>query len=108
MAAPFHAVGPVYNATETVTYSEISTVFGYDTSAPLCEKGWRSQQYSLLIQDYDIQAQVEAYNIYSSFIESSPQFNHSYLIFEGYPQQQVRNIDSSSAAVGHRDRNIIV
>lgn len=104
---PFLDVGPAFNDSSIHPYSQISAVFAYDDNSPLCQKGLRSQGYSLLTQNYDIEIQKQTYAIYAAFIKAHPEFNSTYLIFEGYPQQGVRNIDAAGTAVAYRDRSII-
>ncbi|RSM02372.1 hypothetical protein CEP52_008030 [Fusarium oligoseptatum] len=106
-AKPYLDIKPVFNSTQKISYSQISAVFAFDDNSVACEKGIRTQGYSLLIQKYHVPTQRAVYDAFSEFISKNPDFKRSYVIFEGYPLQGVRAVDASTTAVADRDSNII-
>ncbi|RSL47304.1 hypothetical protein CEP54_013471 [Fusarium duplospermum] len=106
-AKPYLDLKPVLNSTQKISYSEISAVFAFDDNSVACQKGIRTQGYSLLLQKYHIPTQHAVYDAFSEFTSKNPDFKRSYVIFEGYPLQGVRAIDASATAVADRESNII-
>ncbi|KAJ4214292.1 hypothetical protein NW759_010310 [Fusarium solani] len=106
-AKPYLDLKPVFNSTQEISYGEISAVFAFDDNSVACQKGIRTQGYSLNLQKYHVPTQRAVYDEFSKFITKNPDFKRSYVIFEGYPLQGVRAIDASTTAVADRESNII-
>ncbi|KAM0425720.1 hypothetical protein ACHAPT_008967 [Fusarium lateritium] len=106
-AKPYLDLKPVFNNTQKISYGEISAVFSFDDASVACQKGIRTQGYSLLLQKYNPPTQRAVYDAFSAFISKNPDFKRSYVIFEGYPLQEVRAVDASTTAVADRGSNII-
>ncbi|KAM6510162.1 hypothetical protein FALCPG4_017788 [Fusarium falciforme] len=107
LVASLYTIVPDVDPNTEISYSEISAVFAFDDNSVACQKGIRTQGYSLNLQKHHVPTQRAVYDEFSKFIIKNPDFKRSYVIFEGYPLQGVRAIDASTTAVADRESNVI-
>lgn len=65
-------------------------------------------RFPVNVQNYNIQAQREVYDLFAKGTSETPEFSNSYIMFEGYPVHGVKSIPSESSAFPHRDDNILI
>jgi hypothetical protein len=63
---------------------------------------------NFLVQNYNLQAQREVYDIFIKEASEKPEFSNSCIMFEGYLVHGVKSIPSESSAFPHRNDNILI
>ncbi|KAI1128159.1 putative FAD-dependent oxygenase [Nemania abortiva] len=108
--SPFHDIGPISSEPLSGSYLDLAAWTGIDVSSPPCQKaGLANTRFPIYLKKYNATAQKEAYDIFAKHVggADSP-FNNSIFMFEAYPQQAVRAVDSSSTAFAFREENLLV
>ncbi|KAH6658340.1 FAD binding domain protein [Truncatella angustata] len=105
---PFHDLNPLSVTAESGTYQNLAAWTQISLGDAPCQKsGLVNPRFPLYLQTYNLTAQKEAYQVFTSNVNGSSPFNSSIYMFEDYSSQGVKAIDSDSSAFAFRDANIL-
>ncbi|KAI8951699.1 putative FAD-dependent oxygenase [Xylaria longipes] len=108
--SPFHDIGPISSEAMSGTYRDLAAWTEIAVDSPPCQKaGLANPRFPIYLLEYNVTAQREAYDAFAANIggADSP-FSNSIFMFEAYPQQGVRAIDSKTTAFAFRHDNLLV
>ncbi|KAF3407552.1 FAD-linked oxidoreductase afoF [Talaromyces pinophilus] len=106
---PFRDLGSVFTQSGSGAYTDIPGWIGLDEKSPSTMKqGLSVIRFPVNVQNYNLQAQREVYELFAKETSKTPEFSNSYIMFEGYPVHGVKAVPSESSAFPHRDDNIII
>ncbi|KAI1424339.1 putative FAD-dependent oxygenase [Xylaria sp. FL1777] len=108
--SPFQAIGPLSSEAMSGTYRDLAGWTGIAVDSPPCQKaGLANPRFPLYLRQYNVTAQKTAYDAFAAYVggADSP-FTNSIFMFEAYPQQGVRAVNSSSTAFAFRNDNLLV
>ncbi|KAI0458562.1 putative FAD-dependent oxygenase [Xylaria acuta] len=107
---PFHDIGPISSEPKSGSYRDLAAWTGIAVDSPPCQKaGLANPRFPIYLREHNVTAQREAYDAFAADVggADSP-FSASIFMFEAYPQQGVRAVDSHSTAFAFRDDNLLV
>lgn len=105
---PFIDIGPLSRTPDSGDYRDLATWTGIDLAAAPCQKdGLVNPRFPIYVEQYNITAQRQAYDLFSSSIAGDSPFNSSLFMFEGYSGEGVRAVESDSAAFAYRDDHLL-
>ncbi|KAI1815134.1 putative FAD-dependent oxygenase [Poronia punctata] len=107
---PFRAIGPISAEAQKGTYRDLAAWTGIALDSPPCQKaGFANPRFPIYLPEYNVAAQKEAYDAFAATVggPDSP-YSNSIFMFEGYPQQGVREVDSKSTAFAFRNDSLLV
>ncbi|KAI0857449.1 putative FAD-dependent oxygenase [Xylaria cubensis] len=107
---PFRDIGPISSEPQSGSYRDLAAWTGIALDSPPCQKaGLANPRFPIYLREYNVTAQREAYDSFAGYVggADSP-FTTSIFMFEAYPQQGVRAVDSNSTAFAFRDDNLLV
>lgn len=106
---PFRNLGSVFIHSGFGQYKDLPTWTGFDKKSPPSLKiGLSAIRFPVNVQNYNIQAQREVFEIFARETLDTPEFSNSFCMFEGYGVHGVKAIASESTAFPHRDDNITI
>jgi hypothetical protein len=104
----FDDINPITIQSGSGPFNELSKMTGLDESAPASKKiGLSYIRFPVNVQNYNIKAQREAFDIFASVTKENPEFGQSFFMFEGYSLDAVKSIPDESTAFPHRQDSII-
>lgn len=104
-----HDVGPILVTPDTGDYRKLAGWTGIALDSPPCQKnGGINPRFPIYLDEFDIPAVREAYDLYAANISGQDNpFYTSLFMFEAYSNQGVRDIDAKSTAFAFRRANIL-
>lgn len=107
--SPLQALGPTVNTGGSGTYLDVAVWTAQNANSSLCAKGTTVYtRYPIDLPTWNVTAITEAYGDFVQMMVEEPAFNGSFFIFEQYPMQGVKAVDSASTAVPWRDYNLLL
>ncbi|KAI0446132.1 putative FAD-dependent oxygenase [Xylaria telfairii] len=108
--SPFHDIGPISSEPMSGSYRDLAAWTGIAVDSPPCQKaGLANPRFPIYLREHNVTAQREAYDVFAANVGGADSlFTNSIFMFEAYPQQGVRAVDSSSTAFAFRDDNLLV
>nr|AUM60060.1 hypothetical protein [Hypoxylon pulicicidum] len=105
---PFHDIGPISIEAESGDYRDLAKWTQIALDSPPCQKaGLANPRFPAYIKEYNVSAQKLAYDTFAAEVSGDSPFSTSIFMFEAYPVQGVRAIDSDSTAFAFRSENIL-
>ncbi|KAI1451499.1 FAD binding domain protein [Annulohypoxylon moriforme] len=85
---PFSELGPIATAGSAGTYLDLAAWTGNGNADPSRQKvGLINNRFPIDVEIYDVQAQRQVYDLFSSATHETPALNNSLFLFEGYSLQ---------------------
>lgn len=106
--APFTALGPAVSDGAAGDYRDIPRWTANGAEQAACQKGLAALRFPIDLQVYDIPAQRQIYDLFTSTIQETPALNTSLALFEGYPVQGVQAVPAASTAYPFRESHLLV
>ncbi|KAN0112381.1 FAD binding domain containing protein [Hyaloscypha variabilis] len=107
---PFLNLGPISTQALSGTYQDLATWTGISLDATPCQKtGNANPRFPIYLKSYNTTAQASVYELFKqATTNASTPFSNALFMFEGYSQQAVKAIPSSSTAFAYRADNLLV
>ncbi|TGJ85437.1 hypothetical protein E0Z10_g3301 [Xylaria hypoxylon] len=106
--SPFRDIGPISSEAKSGSYRDLATWTEVAVDLPPCQKaGLANPRFPIYLREYDVAAQREAYDTFAANVGENSPFSASIFMFEAYPQQGVRAIDSELTAFAFRNENLL-
>ncbi|KAH8158564.1 hypothetical protein CIB48_g9677 [Xylaria polymorpha] len=108
--SPFHDIGPISSEPMSGSYRDLAAWTGIAVDSPPCQKaGLANPRFPIYLREHNVTAQREAYDVFAANVGGADSlFTNSIFMFEAYPQQGVRAVDSSSTAFAFRNDNLLI
>lgn len=108
ISKPFHDLKPIAISPESGDYRDLARWTQIDVDAVPCQKnGLVNPRFPLYLQEYNVSAMKNAWNLFAKETGPDTPFNTSIFMFEGYSTQAVRGTNAQSAAFAFRQENIL-
>lgn len=108
ISKPFHDIGPLVIQPDSGDYRDLAAWTGIALDSPPCQKeGLNNPRFPLYLEQYDPEAMVKAYDLFSSQVRGNSLFNGSLFMFEGYGTDGVRAVANDSAAFAFREDRLL-
>ncbi|KAF1925914.1 FAD-binding domain-containing protein [Didymella exigua CBS 183.55] len=99
LTAPLHALAPISVDSSVTDIAGANAHLLANKEGVACAKGFTRKMVPIGVQEYDIAAIRQAFEIFGSV---PPAFRNSVMFTEGYPTNRVKEIDSDSTAYSDR------
>lgn len=105
---PFHDIGPISIEPESGTYRDLARWTNIALDNPPCQKaGLANPRFPTYLERYNVEAQRQAYDAFAAGVKGDSPFSAAIFMFEAYPVQGVRAVDSSSTAFAFRGDSLL-
>ncbi|KAJ5707489.1 FAD-dependent oxygenase [Penicillium malachiteum] len=105
---PFRDIGAISITTENGTYKDLARWVAIAEDSIPCQKlGYANPRFPIYLEEYNIPAQKQAWDIYADAVRGPSAFNNSIFMFEGYSMGGVHAIPADSAAFAFRSENLL-
>ncbi|POS71124.1 hypothetical protein DHEL01_v210479 [Diaporthe helianthi] len=107
--APFYALGPLSNSTDSGVYTDLAKFVGVRTTDGPCQKtGANNPRFPIYLETYNSTAQRLAFDFYANSILTNPALSSSMITFDDYSMQAVKAKADDSSAYAYRAQNVLV
>ncbi|KAF4922620.1 FAD-linked oxidoreductase chyH [Colletotrichum viniferum] len=89
--APFHALGPLSNSSESGVYTDLAKFVGVRTTdGPCLKTGTNNPRFSIYFETYNTTAQKLAFDFFANSIVANSALSNSLVTFDDYSMQGVK------------------
>ncbi|KAI8243702.1 FAD-linked oxidoreductase [Colletotrichum sp. SAR 10_99] len=107
--APFHALGPLSNSSESGVYTDLAKFVGVRTTdGPCLKTGANNPRFPIYLETYNTTAQKLAFDFFANSIVANSALTNSLVTFDDYSMQGVKAKADDSSAYAHRAQNVLV
>jgi len=107
---PFADLGPLLNIPTSGTYLDLAKWTGISLNDNPCRiTGTANPRFPIYLKQYNPKAQAKVYELFKNATTApGTPFNRALFMFEGYPMQGVKAVNSQDSAFAYRDDNLLV
>ncbi|KAI1467640.1 FAD-binding domain-containing protein [Daldinia caldariorum] len=106
---PLTRIGPVATTTSTGTYLDLAPwILTSNVDGPCQKAGLINTRFPIDLETYNVQAQRDVYDLFSSATHETPALNGSVFLLEGYPLQGVQAVPEESTAFPFRGDSLLL
>ncbi|KAI8155937.1 FAD-linked oxidoreductase [Colletotrichum sp. SAR 10_70] len=107
--APFHALGPLSNSSESGVYTDLAKFVGVRTTdGPCLKTGANNPRFPIYLETYNTTAQKLAFDFFANSIVANSALSNSLVTFDDYSMQGVKAKADDSSAYAYRAQNVLV
>lgn len=106
--AAVQALQPLNYVSGSLEYPYINTIIGTDKDSVICQDKGTVALRAVDVNDYNVPALREAFDILSESIASDTALGASFAMLEGYSVQAVQAVPAESSAFPHRDLRLML